>query len=116
MKKFVALLIAAVFLVAVQPGAMAMPATSTHSVMQVTNCCSQEMANCDRNMPVQKHGTPCKGAANCPGMLKCSAAAAVVPAIGTVIPPIVVTGSPLWHLQESGSSLAPQPDNPPPIA
>lgn len=115
MKKLLALLIAAVLLVAVQPGAAAMPVTPAHSSMSMMDCGSQAIMKCNHCMPMQKHSHPCKDMTSCLGMLNCSMAF-VVPVGGYVMVPVAVTRSSSWPLQETGSSLSLRPDNPPPIA
>lgn len=116
MRRIITLLNAVIFLVAVQPGAMAMQAAPSHTiVMHGMDCGSSENVKCDHSMPMQKQGTPCKDMGNCLGMLGCYATA-VVPAISQAFLPTAATSSPSWHLQEGGPSLTLQPDNPPPIA
>ncbi len=114
-KRIIALLIAAVFLVATQPGSMAMPATSTHTAMQMTNCCgSQETAKCDHGQPMQKHGSPCKDMANCIGMLNCMTFTAISQSQAAV-EPHSLTAPRTWHSFKFEAGITLPPDNPPPI-
>ncbi|MDE2499878.1 MAG: hypothetical protein KGL56_06755 [Alphaproteobacteria bacterium] len=114
-KRLIALLIAAVFLVVVQPGAMAMPTMPPPTSTHMMDCGSQTIAKCDHNMPMPKQNTPCKNMAVCLGMLNCFAAA-IMPANGQMSFPVAAEKPTPWPLRQAGHGLTRQPDNPPPIA
>lgn len=117
MKRFVTLLIAAIFLLAVQPGTMAMPVVYSHSMStHVTHSMSQQNMECDHSMPMQKHGNPCKDMGCCMGMLSCFGIAAAVPGGAAVILQLSLTATQAWPTRDLGLGITLAPDNPPPIA
>ncbi|MDE2183991.1 MAG: hypothetical protein KGJ78_13310 [Alphaproteobacteria bacterium] len=116
MRRFVALLIAAIFLLAVQPGAMAMPAATSHPMSNhVAQLMPQGTMACDQSMPMKKQDTQHKDMGCCAGMLNCFGMA-VISTDNRAVLHLTAKGSPPWSVQEPGPSLALQPDNPPPIA
>ncbi len=108
-RAFVAVFMAAILMLAVEPGALAMPAHHS-ATMQMTDCAHMAMG---RAMP--ERGTPCKHMADCLGMLNCLAMA-VVPVTTAAALPLTLTHTPSWHLQTAGPGITLQPDTPPPIA
>lgn len=113
-RKFAAVIMAAVLMLAVEPAALAMPAPHS-ATMLMTNCASHETAGCDQSMPKHERGTPCKDMANCLGMLNCLAMA-VAPVDAVSVLPLASTHLPSWYARDIGPGITHQPDNPPPIA
>jgi hypothetical protein len=113
-RKFAAVFMAAVLMLAVEPAALAMPAPHS-ATMQMTSGASHEAACCDHSMPKHDRGTPCKDMTNCLGML-CCLAMAVAPVDAASLSPLASTLSPSWYVRDLGPGITLQPDNPPPIA
>ena len=114
LRKFAAVLVAAVLALALQPAALAMPAP--HSApMQAMHHASHGKVCCDHSMPQRNRDMPCKDMANCLGMLSCIALAAV-PHNAATIAPHAPTATQSWRLYDIGPGITLQPDNPPPIA
>jgi hypothetical protein len=113
-RKFAAVFMAAVLMLAVEPAALAMPAPHS-ATMQMTSGASHETTGCDQSMPTQERGTPCKHMASCLGML-CCLAMAVAPVDAVSALPFASSHSPSWHARNIGPGITHQPDNPPPIA
>ena len=104
---------AAVFALAVQPAALAMPALRSAAI-HATDCASHEATGCDHSMSKQDQGKPCKDVSNCLGMVGCAALAAVSHAAVAALP-LRLTGAQSWQLNDAGPGITLQPDNPPPI-
>ncbi len=114
MRKFAAVFLAAILMLAVEPAALAMPAPHS-ATMQAMNHDSHGAMGCDQSMPTQERGTPCKHMTNCLGMLNCLAMA-VAPADAVSVLPRASTRLPSWFVRDIGPGITLQPDNPPPIA
>ncbi len=110
---FLHTLVALAFVLALQPGAMAMPAP--HAANPVMAMDQMPMAAPHDRMPSHgKQGTPSKQAGPCLGMLVCygmAMLAAGCPVFAKVSTPMRVA-----HFQDSVSGLTIEPDSPPPIA
>jgi hypothetical protein len=113
-RKFAAVFMAAVLMLAVEPAALAMPAPHS-AAMQTTHGASHGAAGCDQSMPKHERGTPCKHMAICLGMLN-YLAMAIAPADAASVSPLASTLSPSWYVRDLGPGITHQPDNPPPIA
>jgi hypothetical protein len=102
-RSVIAAFVAAVFVIAVQPGSMAMPAPQT---------------TCDHHgghakLPDGKN-VPCKGMAMCLGMFACYGIAAVEAHVAVL--PQADACRTIVSANEVASGLTHPPDNPPPIA
>lgn len=110
MRGLIGALVALVFAIAAEPGAMAMPAQRPMAM----DCAHHAAPPCNHMKPLKEQGTPCKGMTMCLGMFSCFGMTAVAikdiaPANGTV--QILAP-----RLDESAHGLTYPPDNPPPIA
>lgn len=105
LRTLISALLAALFVIAVEPGAMAMP--SLHHAMSAS--CS---GGACRQMPPEAPG-PCKNMTVCAGMLGCYGTAVVTPDILCV--PRLTAGLPAVPLHQAVSGLTLTPDDPPPI-
>jgi hypothetical protein len=113
-RKFAAVFMAAILVLAMEPVALAMPAPHS-AAMQTTHGASDGTAGCDQSMPKHERGTPCKHMAVCLGMLN-SLAMAVAPVDAVSVLPLASTYLPSWYVRDLGPGITHQPDNPPPIA
>lgn len=112
-RTLLSLFVAAVFVIAVTPGSMAMPAPKAMGHAMAG------MAHCPYMVPAagqthQDHGKPAKTASVCLGMLSCYAMGALAPMPVAPAPVLERTEVAITHQSASGLTL--QPDNPPPIA
>jgi hypothetical protein len=102
-------LVAAIFALVAQPGAMAMPAAPSSSMSMPDSA----MPACG-GMSLHKDGAPAKGGAPCLGMFSCFGIAALI------LQPFIFRG-PAAHLNahhpdSMSPGLSRSPENPPPIA
>ena len=102
-------LVAAIFMLATQPGAMAVPAAPSSSMSMPDSA----MPGCD-GMSLHKDGAPAKGGAPCLGMFSCYGIAALD------LHPVIFR-SPAAHLiahhpDSTSPGLSRSPEIPPPIA
>ena len=111
-RKIIALFVTAILVLAVEPGALAMPPVHHSAPMQMMDCAHMAMAP---SHAMQEKSTPCNHMASCLGMLNCLAMAVVPVNAGTALP-LASVYSPSWHLNGAGPGITHQPDNPPPIA
>ncbi len=108
LRAFLSALLAVVFVLATEPGVMAMPAPAKHTMTM--NCA--DMAGCDHMKLPKDKDAPCKNMALCSGMMSCfgmTAVAVQMPALRTI-----VIGSSVHVVPQSLLGLTLQPDNPPP--
>ncbi len=110
-RKLVGALVALAFVVAVQPGAMAMPA-APHTV----SASGINQMSCDhmQHMKTVPH-KPNIGTTICPGMLSC-AGVSILSVNDCFFVSETIVEEPVPHADEAVPSLTLQPDNPPPIA
>lgn len=114
-RAFIALLVAAIFLLTGIPGAVAATAPSSNAMSMHMSKCPDHLAPCcDHSVPMQKHGKPCKSNANCTGMLSCHGTSAVTTNVAPMLTP-AITYLALVGSQETWPDLALPPNNPPPI-
>jgi hypothetical protein len=110
LRAVISALVAAVFVLAAEPGVMAMPAAQPVQHHMTMSCA--DMPGCD-HMKLPKNA-PCKNMALCAGMMSCFGMAAIVvdhPLLRTMSKQAAVHFHPQTTL-----GLTLQPDNPPPIA
>lgn len=109
--------VAVVFAIAVEPGAMAMPAPQQPAVMMdglAMPCADHAMPGCDHMKLPKDKEAPSKSMAVCAGMMSCfgmAAVAAELPQLRTK-----VLDAPVPFHPQTPLGLTLQPDNPPPIA
>jgi hypothetical protein len=109
LRAFLSALLAVVFVIAAEPGVMAMPAPAKH---MMTMTCA-DMPGCNHKLPKDKDA-PCKNMALCAGMMSCfgmSAVASEMPLLRTAS-----AGASVHVVPQTLLGLTLQPDNPPPIA
>jgi hypothetical protein len=113
LRALVSALVAVTFIVAVIPGAMAMPAPqrAAHHAM---DCMAKAAPHCDHMKPVKEQGSPCKNMQACMGMLGCFGMAAVAYEAST--PSIAFVATRVADLHQAVTGLVPPPDDRPPIA
>lgn len=114
LRGLVSALVAAVFVIAAEPGVMAMPAPHAAKQSMTMDCSSQATPGCDHMKPQKDHGTPCKNMAICAGMMSCFGMAAVAADVASLR--TAAGQAPVHFVQQTPSGLTLQPDNPPPIA
>lgn len=118
-RALLSLLVAVVFAIAAEPGAMAMPqphkmAMPTMEMAAMTACGMQADAGCDHMKPQKSEQSPCKSMAVCMGLLSCFGIAAIA-----ADHPFVADAPArlsLLRAYQPGFGLTVPPDNPPPIA
>jgi len=113
-------LLAVVFVIAAEPGAMAMPPMVSQKMMvmdgKAMDCCDHDKPHSQKNSDSQKDsGTPCKSMAACAGMLSCFGIAAIIDEHSSQVRTSVLYGA-IGFPQAVTQGLTLQPDNPPPIA
>ncbi len=107
-------LVAAVFVIAAEPGVMAMPAPQAAKHIMTMDCAGQATPGCDHMKSQKEHGTPCKNMAICVGMMSCFGMAAIPADVASLR--TAAEKAPAHFVQQTPSGLTLQPDNPPPIA
>jgi hypothetical protein len=110
LRVLISILMAVVFVIAVEPGVMAMPAPQAMKM----DCSGKAAPACDHMKAPKDTGTPCKNMSICVGMLNCFGMAAV--AADHPSPLAATARATVPFLQQTASGLTLQPDNPPPIA
>jgi hypothetical protein len=118
-RTWISLVIALVFAIAAMPGAMAMPAPTSHAshsmaVASVKDCCAQGQSPCQHMKAHKDHGKPCKNMVICLGMLNCFGMGAID--VAAAAPPVLLQDMPVAISHQTVSGLTLTPDNPPPIA
>ena len=114
MRRFVAIAVAAVFVFAVQPGAMAMPAPQHPAAAMKMDCAGHAKTPCDHAKGQQDRSAPCKDMGACLGMMSCFGMAASFADAAPMRLLSVRDTAP--HIHQTGLGIVLQPDNPPPIA
>lgn len=112
-RKALAVLLAVVFMFAVQPVASAMPAHHV-AMVHTMDCCDHGAVKSHHNMPQKGCDTPCKDMANCNGVQSCSTITAIEQFGVAQVTPIRLAAKP-WHAFSIGQGITLRPDNPPPI-
>jgi hypothetical protein len=108
LRSLIGVFLALVFVVAAQPGTMAMPASGPAAMANAS------MPGCDHMQPLKEKEPSHKNTAFCPGMLVCYGMAAV--AVEYAAPMQFAVFSPAPQFERAAPGLAHPPENPPPIA
>ena len=115
-RKFVALLVAAFFMFAVEPVAVAAPSASGHTAtMHVMQMAPHAAMGCDHCPPPKHQSVPCKEMGCCLGAASCFNL--VVTAQNSIaFSSRDLTYATVWGDRSAGSGITLRPDHPPPIA
>jgi hypothetical protein len=111
LRGLVAAFIAVAFILAAQPGAMAMPPAQPTNTMSMASTPASARNQADQQ---SKQNSPCKDMSFCLGMLSCYGMAVV--AVDYPAPMQVARFNFTPHFEQMPSSLTHAPENPPPIA
>jgi hypothetical protein len=111
LSRCIATLVAAIFVIAVEPGAMAM---NTPQPASAAACGDHAKMACHHHMPQKERKAPCKSMSACLGMLNCFGMAAL--AADHAALPQIAARAPVPYAHSDGDGISPLPDNPPPIA
>jgi len=115
-RKFVALLVAAIFVLAVEPAAMSAPSASGHTAtMYAMQMAPHAAMGCDHCPPPKHQSVPCKEAGCCLGAAGCFNLV-VAGQDGIALSPRDLTNAAVWGSRSAGSGITLRPDHPPPIA
>lgn len=114
-RKFVCLLVAALFVLAVEPSVMAAQPASSHVMMQGMQMAPDGAMGCDHCPPPKHQSQPCKETGCCVGTVGCFNLVAAGQD-GIALSPRDLTNAPVWGDRSAGSGITLRPDHPPPIA
>ena len=114
-RKFVALFVAAIFVLAVEPSVMAAQPASDHMTMQGMQMAPEGAMGCDHCPPPKHQSVPCKEDGCCPGAAGCFNLV-VAGQDGIALSPRDLTNAAVWGSRSAGSGITLRPDHPPPIA
>ena len=120
MRKFVALFVAAVFVLTAGPAALAMPQASRHMMTMPgmthgESMGSQDGTPCTHCPHGMNQDQPCKDMSQCQTMLDCAGVVALAhPAITHALHSL--PSGPVWSLHDAEPGITLRPDHPPPKA